>query len=77
MSSELLSVLLTSYTIIHALGSWKAIIMLQETIAVEKLAKSYGLDYYIKHKKTMYVLCILFSWLAYAAFKDCQDDTSE
>lgn len=42
---------------------------LKATIAVEKLAKSYKLDYLIKNKTIMYLICILFSWLAYSALR--------
>jgi ABC-type maltose transport system permease subunit len=53
--------------VFHIWGSWKAVILLNKTIEVEKLAKSYGLDYSISNKKVMYIICILFSWLAYSA----------
>jgi len=51
----------------HILGSFFAVSKLKKTIYVEKLAKSYGLDYSIKNKTVMYIVCVLFSWLAYSA----------
>lgn len=48
-------------------GSIQAVKMLKATFKVEELAKSYGLDYSIKNKAPMYVICVLGSWLAYSA----------
>ena len=51
----------------YIMGSVAAVKMLNKTIKVEKLAKEYGLDYKIRNKTLMYIICILFSWLAYSA----------
>lgn len=48
-------------------GSVKSVMLLRRTFEIERIAKSYGLDYSIKNKKAMYIVCILFSWLAYSA----------
>ena len=53
----------------HLVGVYLAISKLRATIAVEKLAKSYKLDYSIKNKTVMYLVCILFSWFAYSALR--------
>ena len=69
--------LLLLYLAAHVYGSYKAILILNATIRVEKLAKSYGLDYNIRNKKSMYIICILFSWLAYFALTSMQVDPDE
>jgi len=82
MSAELITVilcvLLTATATLYLLGSILSIKLLRATFKVEELAKSYGLDYNIRNKKIMYVMCIVFSWLAYTALQNLkQEDTDK
>ena len=65
--------------IFHIWGVLMALGLLKKTFEAEKLAQKYGKDlakshgddynigYKIKNRILMYVVCILFSWLAYSA----------
>lgn len=74
---QLISLLLALYLLFHGVGSWLALKRLIATIKVEKLAKSWELDYNIRYKKTMFVICIVFSWLAYSAIRKLGVDNKE
>lgn len=65
MSQFILSITILIY--FHIFGSYYAIKFLKRTIDIEKETKRYKLDYHIKHKATMYIICIIFSWIAYSA----------
>lgn len=67
-----MTILIVVAIFIHALGVVKAIHLLRNTVRVEELAKEAGIDYSIRNKKLMYVVCVLFSWLAFWALKDLQ-----
>lgn len=69
MPHELIQILIPVGIYLYFLGSYKAVELLINTIKLEKLLKEEGLDYTIKHKCIMFVLCGLFSWFAYSALK--------
>jgi len=73
----LMTIFLICLLAFHIWGIVVSIGKLRATIRVEKLAKSYGLDYSIRNKLIMYVFCVLFSWLTYSALSRMQYKSEE
>lgn len=69
MSVDIYALVCAAAITFYAAGSYKALELLVRTIRVEKKLRRLGFDYEIKNKVSMYIICIIFSWLAFSALK--------
>lgn len=56
-------------SVLYLLGSYRAVEMYKERIKFEKEMRKLDLNYKLRGKYLGFILCGLFSWLAYSALK--------